>query len=121
MDTRESKFDAIPKVNTGQIIRANTIVLDRSHLLIDNRRKDIRTITITDFQYEVVQEIKQADYAMYLGQSGMTKIIKDRFGDRGRGVIGLIVDEIKDQISSLPPGTNLGEKFFEDIKVEYKK
>lgn len=84
----------------SDIITATILVLNWDHLLADRQQKDIRLIEKSDFPDEIVKMINRYPYVIYTdtrtstdSKPGMSKILKEFDGDRGQGVINLVVAE----------------------------
>lgn len=76
--------------------KIEAIIFDVNDLVFTSRLKSILDIDVYDLTYEAKQEFKQADLAVFTNLLLQTKIMKDRYGDRGRAWLNAAKMEVID-------------------------
>lgn len=76
--------------------KIEAVIFDVNDLAFSSRLKSISDIDVYDLTYEAKQEFKQADLAVFTNLLLQTKIMKDRYGDRGRAWLTAHIIEVID-------------------------
>jgi hypothetical protein len=101
------------------MIEVKTIILERKDLSEKSKSKDITLVSFLDFPAHILENIKNNSIVLFLDKNSETKIIKNRFGDKGEKRFIRIIETIKQNNSDNNLG--FGNGYFDDIIDLLKK
>lgn len=74
------------KTNVRNMKKEETLILGREDMIERNQGKNILLIDFTDFKISV-KPFQENGIILFIDNNGDTKILKNRFGDKGRLVV----------------------------------
>ena len=98
--------------------KEETLILGREDMIEHNQGKDIRIIDFTDFEISV-KPLQENGIILFIDNNGDTKILKNRFGDKGNRMFIRTIEDMKN--NSIDNELGYGEGYFDDIISLYSK
>jgi len=98
--------------------KEETLILEREDMIENNQGKDIRIIDFTDFKISV-KPFQENGIILFIDNNGDTKILKNRFGDKGNRMFIRTIEDMKN--NSIDNDLGYGEEYFDDIISMYSK
>jgi hypothetical protein len=98
--------------------KEEALILGREDMIETKNGKTILLIDFTDFKISV-KPFQENVIILFIDDNGQTKIIKNRYGDKGNG---MFIDTIEDmKQNSIDNELGYGEEYFDDIIRLYSK
>jgi hypothetical protein len=98
--------------------KEETLILGREDMIETYQRKDIILIGFTDFKISV-KPFQENGIILFIDDNGDTKILKNRFGDKGNRMFIRTIEDMKQ--NSVDNELGYGEEYFDDIISLYSK
>jgi len=98
--------------------KEETLILGREDMIENNQGKDIRIIDFTDFEISA-KPFQENGIILFIDNNGDTKILKNRFGDKGNRMFIRTIEDMKN--NSIDNELGYGEEYFDDIISMYLK
>ena len=98
--------------------KEETLVLEREDMIENHQGKDILLIGFTDFKISV-RPFHENGIILFIDNNGDTKILKNRFGDKGNRMFIRTIEDMKN--NSIDNELGYGEEYFDDIISLYSK
>ena len=95
-----------------------TLILGRKDMIENYQGKDILLINFTDFKISVNKTLENG-IILFIDDNGATKILKNRFGDKGNSMFIRTIEDMKQ--NSIDNELGYGEEYFDDIISLYSK
>jgi hypothetical protein len=83
--------------------KEETLILGREDMIETKNGKSILLIDFTDFKISV-KPFQENGIILFIDDNGQTKIIKNRYGDKGNGIF---IDTIEDMKRNLTTNFNI--------------
>lgn len=96
----------------------SAIMLGREDMIPKKTGKDILLIDFGDFKISE-KPIRENDLIIFVDDNGLTKILKNRYGDKGEGVFVNTLENMK--LNSEMNNLGYGSGYFDDIISLYRK
>jgi hypothetical protein len=98
--------------------KEEVLILGREDMIETKNGKTILLIDFTDFKISV-KPFQENGIILFIDDNGQTKIIKNRYGDKGNG---MFIDTIEDmKQNSIDNELGYGEEYFDDIIRLYSR
>jgi hypothetical protein len=98
--------------------KEETLILGREDMFEENQGKYILLIDFTDFKISV-KPFQENGIILFIDNNGDTKILKNRFGDKGNRMFIRTIEDMKQ--NSIDNELGYGEEYFDDIISLYSK
>ena len=98
--------------------KEETLILGREDMIESNQGKDILLVDFTDFKISV-KPFQENGIILFIDNNGDTKILKNRFGDKGNRMFIRTIEDMKQ--NSIDNELGYGEEYFDDIISLYSK
>ena len=98
--------------------KEETLILEREDMIETHQGKDILLIGFTDFKISV-RPFHENGIILFIDNNGDTKILKNRFGDKGNRMFIRTIEDMKN--NSIDNELGYGEEYFDDIISLYSK
>ena len=92
--------------------KEETLILEREDMIERNQGKDILLIDFTDFKISV-RPFQENGIILFIDDNGDTKILKNRFGDKGNRMFIRTIEDMKQ--NSIDNQLGYGDEYFDDI------
>ena len=77
--------------------KEETLILERDDMIETHQGKDILLIDFTDFKISV-RPLQENGIILFIDNNGDTKILKNRFGDKGNRMFIRTIEDMKNNI-----------------------
>lgn len=98
--------------------KEETLILGREDMIETQKGKDILLIDFTDFKISK-RHFQANGIILFIDNNGKTKILKNRFGDKGNSMFIRTIEDMKE--NSINNELGYGEEYFNDIISLYSK
>ncbi len=98
--------------------KEETLILKREDMIESNQGKDILLVDFTDFKISV-KTFQENEIILFIDNNGYTKILKNRFGDKGKSMFIRTIEDMRQ--NSIDNELGYGEEYFDDIISIYSK
>jgi len=95
-----------------------TLILGREDMIETKNGKNILLIDFTDFEISV-NPFQENGIILFIDDNGQTKILKNRYGDKGNGMFIRTIEDMKQ--NSIDNELGYGEGYFDQIISLYSK
>jgi hypothetical protein len=95
-----------------------TLILGREDMIKTKNGKNILLIDFTDFEISV-KPFQENGIILFIDDNGQTKILKNRYGDKGNGMFIRTIEDMKQ--NSIDNELGYGEGYFDQIISLYSK
>ena len=89
-----------------------TLILGREDMIKTKNGKNILLIDFTDFEISV-KPFQDNGIILFIDDNGQTKILKNRYGDKGNGMFIRTIEDMKQ--NSIDNELGYGEGYFDQI------
>jgi hypothetical protein len=94
------------------------LILEREDMIETKNSKSILLIDFTDFKISV-KPLQENEIVLFIDNNGQTKILKNRYGDKGNGMFIETIEDMKQ--NSIDNELGYGEEYFDQIISLYSK
>jgi hypothetical protein len=98
--------------------KEETLILGREDMIETKNGKDIRIIDFIDFKISI-KPSQENGIILFIDDNGQTKILKNRYGDKGNGMFIRTIEDMKQ--NSIDNELGYGEEYFNQIISLYSK
>jgi hypothetical protein len=98
--------------------KEETLILGREDMIETENGKDIRIIDFIDFKISI-KPFQENGIILFIDDNGQTKILKNRYGDKGNGMFIRTIEDMKQ--NSIDNELGYGEEYFDQIISLYSK
>jgi hypothetical protein len=95
-----------------------TLILGREDMIETKNGKNILLIDFTDFKISV-KPFQENGIILFIDDNGQTKILKNRYGDKGNGMFIRTIEDMKQ--NSIDNELGYGEEYFDQIISLFSK
>ena len=95
-----------------------TLILGREDMIETKNGKNILLIDFTDFKISV-KPFQENGIILFIDDNGQTKILKNRYGDKGNGMFIRTIEDMKQ--NSIDNELGYGEGYFDQIISLFSK
>ncbi len=76
------------------MLTTSTLILGREDMIESEKNKNILLIDFFDFKISIKKPILEYSIVLFIDDNNQTKILKNRYGDKGNGMFNGIIENI---------------------------